>query len=56
MDPLHHEMVPNIYYSNHSTMAGGATLKVIRLARFLHVCESMILFVAKFHKCVTRCI
>lgn len=56
MDPLHHEMVPKYIIQTTLLWPVELPLKVIRLARFLHACESMILFVAKFHKCVTRCI
>jgi hypothetical protein len=56
MDPLHHEMVPKYIIQTTLLWPVELPLKVIRLARFLHACESMILFVAKFHKCVTHCI
>ncbi len=59
IDPLHHEMVafqPKYIIQTTLLWPVELLLKVIELARFLHVCESMFLFVAKFHKCVTHCI
>jgi hypothetical protein len=59
INPLHHEMVafhPKYIIQTTLLWPVELQLKVIGLARSLHVCESMFLFVAKFHKCVTRCV